>query len=90
MADIKNVYGIFLPGPKSVFLACFSPFFTYIVAAMRLKKRAKQAENPSFLSPAKNPEHVLSKKFYRLRFGISPRSFLSIINYPTEAAPLSE
>jgi len=56
---IKSVFGIFSPGLKSGFFARFSPFFTYIVATMRMKKRIKRAKNPSFQPPAKNPEHAL-------------------------------
>jgi len=53
------MFGIFLPGLKSGFFARFSPFFIYIVTAMRMKKRAKRTKNPSFQAPAKNPEHAL-------------------------------
>ena len=53
------MFGIFLPGLKSGFFARFSPFFTYIVTTMRMKKREKRTKNPSFQNQAKNPKHAL-------------------------------
>jgi hypothetical protein len=54
------MFGIFLPGLKSGFFARFSPFFTYIVTTMRMKKREKRTKNPSFQNQAKNPKHALN------------------------------
>jgi hypothetical protein len=54
------VFGIFLPGLKNAFFVCFSPFFSHIVTAMLLKKRAKQSKKSLFHAPAKIPEHALS------------------------------
>jgi hypothetical protein len=50
----------FLPGLKNVFSGCFARFFSQVVTAMLLKKRAKQPENPLFHAPSKIPEHALN------------------------------
>jgi hypothetical protein len=56
----KSVFGIFSPNLKRPIYGYFSPFFSHVAPAMRLKKGKNHPKMISFLLSAENPEHALN------------------------------
>jgi hypothetical protein len=65
--SIKSVFGIFLPGLKSGFLACFFTFFHFHSHRYAHEKTRKTDKKPIFSSAGKK-----SRTRSKTKIGISP------------------